>query len=107
MFNRSLPIVAGAVMVVLCTAPHKRTANAVRRPIGELTPTATIHIGKTADGVAISEDSVWVGSTGPSAVSQIDPHTNRLVSTVPVPGEPLAGLAVADGGLWVPLCAPA
>jgi streptogramin lyase len=76
-----------------------------RRPIEELTPTATIHVGKTADWVAISEDAVWVGSTGPNAVSQIDPHTNTLVSTVLVPGNPCAGLAIGHGGLWVPLCA--
>lgn len=107
MFKGSLPVVAGAAMVILWIAPIRanETARAVRRPIEELTPTATIHIGKTADWVAITDDSVWVGSTGPNAVSQIDPRTNRLVSSVPVPGEACAGLAVADGGLWVPLCA--
>jgi virginiamycin B lyase len=77
----------------------------MHRPIEELTPAATIHVGKTADWVAISEDAVWVGSTGPNAVSQIDPHTNTLVSSVPVPGNPCAGLAIGHGGLWVPLCA--
>lgn len=75
------------------------------RPIEELIPTATIRVGKTADWVAITEDAVWVGSTGPNAVSRIDPLTNSLVSTVPVPGNPCAGLAVGFGSLWVPLCA--
>lgn len=80
-------------------------AHAARRPIEELQPTATIHVGKTADWVAISDDAIWVGSTGPDAVSQIDPHTNALVATVRLPGNPCAGLAVGQGGLWVPLCA--
>jgi streptogramin lyase len=76
-----------------------------RRHIEELVPAATIHVGKSADWVAVTEDAVWVGSTGPNAVSQIDPRTNMLVATVHVPGEPCAGLAVGHGGLWVPLCA--
>jgi virginiamycin B lyase len=95
-----------AAAVSSCTAAvASDSASDTRRPIEELTPTATIHIGKTADWVAISENAVWVGSTGPNAVSQIDPHTNTLVSTVPVPGNPCAGLAIGHGGLWVPLCA--
>ena len=52
------------------------------RAIGELTSAATIHLAKTADWVAISDDAVWVGSTGPNAVHRIDPNTNRLVATV-------------------------
>jgi virginiamycin B lyase len=75
------------------------------RAIGELTPTAIIHLAKTADWVAISDDAVWVGSTGPNAVHRIDPKTNRLVASVTVPGEPCAGLARGFGSLWVPLCA--
>src|SRR5438128_2003709 len=67
-------------------------AGDTHRRIEDLVPTATIHVGKTADWVAITEDAVWVGSTGPNAVSQIDPRTNTLVATVHVPGEPCAGL---------------
>jgi virginiamycin B lyase len=74
------------------------------RSIGELTPAATIHLAKTADWVAITEDAVWVGSTGPNAVHRIDPKTNRLVASVILPGEPCAGLATGFGSLWVPLC---
>jgi streptogramin lyase len=74
------------------------------RSIGELKPTATLHLGKTADWVAITSDAVWVGSTGPFAVHKIDPKTNKLVATVELPGEPCAGLAIGSGSLWVPLC---
>jgi streptogramin lyase len=74
------------------------------RAIGELRRTATLHLGKTADWVAIAPDAVWVGSTGPFAVHRIDPKTNKRVATVKLPGEPCAGLATGFGSLWVPLC---
>jgi len=76
----------------------------VSRSITELAPVATIHVGKSADWVAILADAVWVGSTGPFAVHRIDPRTNRRVATVELPGEPCAGLASGFGSLWVPLC---
>ena len=76
----------------------------VRRQIGELSPTATIHVGKTADWVAITPDAVWVASTGPFAVHRIDPTTNKRVATVKLGGEPCAGLATGFGSLWIPLC---
>lgn len=71
----------------------------------ELMPIATVHVGKTADWVAVTAGSVWVGSTGPYAVHRIDPNTNALMGTVMLPGEPCAGLAAGFGSLWVPLCA--
>lgn len=74
------------------------------RSIAELTPTATIYLGKTADWVAITPEAVWVGTTGPNAVQKIDPRTNTLVATVLLPGNPCAGLAAGFGALWVPLC---
>ena len=74
------------------------------RAISELKQTATIHLGKTADWVAITSDAVWVGSTGPFAVHKIDPQTNKRVLTVELGGEPCAGLATGFGSLWVPLC---
>jgi virginiamycin B lyase len=89
----------------LLSARTGGTALPPSRAIGELTPTATIHLAKTADWVAISDDAVWVGSTGPNAVHRIDPKTNRRVASVTLPGEPCAGLARGFGSLWVPLCA--
>ena len=97
-------IVLGA-MIRPSAARADELARDTRRPIGELTPIATIRVGRTADWVAIGDDAVWVGSTRPNAVSEIDPHTNRLVATVLLPGNPCAGLALGHGGLWVPLCA--
>jgi virginiamycin B lyase len=78
--------------------------DAAPRSITELTPLATISLGKTADWVAITADAVWVASTGPFAVHRIDPKTNTRVASVALPGEPCAGLATGSGSLWVPLC---
>jgi streptogramin lyase len=87
-----LTLVAAAV----CAAPP--------RDIRELTPTTVLNLGKTADWVAVGEDAVWVGSTGPFAVHRIDPKTNQEVARVELPAEPCAGLALGFGSLWVPLC---
>jgi len=74
------------------------------RSIAELTPAATLTLGKTADWVAITPDAVWVGSTGPFAVHRIDPKTNHVVASVTLAGAPCAGLAVGFRSLWIPLC---
>jgi streptogramin lyase len=74
------------------------------RPIAELKVAAQIHLGRTADWVAVTPDAVWVGGTGPYAVHRIDPATNAQIAVVPLAGEPCAGLAVGFGSLWVPLC---
>jgi virginiamycin B lyase len=103
--------IAAAVSIVICFGPSSRPVNAADaalaispRLIGELKPTAIIHLGKTADWVAITPDAVWAGSTGPFAVNKIDPETNTKVATVKLDGEPCAGLATGFGSLWVPLC---
>ena len=80
-------------------------AAATRHSISELTPDARIHVGTTADWVAITDDAVWIGTTSPNGVAQIDPRSNTLTAVIALPGEPCAGLAVGFGGLWVPLCA--
>jgi streptogramin lyase len=82
-------------------------AEVLRRDVRELTPTATLHLAKTADWVAVTPDAVWVGSTGPYAVHRIDPKTNQRVATVTLRGEPCSGLAAGFGSLWVPLCGKA
>ncbi|MBV8143469.1 MAG: hypothetical protein JO184_00580 [Gammaproteobacteria bacterium] len=74
-------------------------------PLSELTPLAKIHLGKTADWVAITDAAVWVGTTGPEGVARIEPQTNAVSAAVALPGNPCAGLAAGFGALWVPLCA--
>jgi virginiamycin B lyase len=74
-----------------------------QRPITGLRPRATIRLGATADWVAITDDSVWIGSTGPNAVHRIDPVSTEVTDVVEVPGNPCSGLATGFRSLWVPL----
>ena len=99
-----LPI-ACASAALAAAAPTTAVAASLKRPFGELKTIATLTVGHTADWVVITDDAVWVGSTGPNAVHRIDPLTNTLVATVKLPGEPCAGLVAGFGSLWVPLCA--
>ena len=101
---RTAVVVAFAAVSCVSSASASDAPAAMRRSITELKPTATIHLGKSADWVATTADAVWVGSTGPNAVHQIDPRTNARVATVQLPGNPCAGLAVGFESLWVPLC---
>jgi streptogramin lyase len=108
------PIACRAAALLLCSlvhgnvpaapAPSPAAPDTVSRPMSELKPTVTLHLGKTADWVAITPDAVWVASTDPYAVHRIDPRTNTEVATVALQGEPCAGLATGFGSLWVPLC---
>ena len=109
--TKRTPLLNAAIAAVCAISVHNASLSAAEvlpsvapRSISELKPTATIHVGMTADWVAIRSDAVWVGSTGPYAVHRIDPKTNKLVATVKLPGEPCAGLASGFGSLWVPLC---
>ena len=96
--------IRAAIAALAISGLANGVAPAAPRSISELTPAATIHVGKTADWVAITADAVWVGSTGPYAVHRIDPKTNQRVASVPLPGEPCAGLATGFASLWVPMC---
>jgi len=93
-----------ATWLALSAGNTAAAASISQRPIAELEPLALIHVGKTADWVAVTPDAVWVGSTGPDAAHRIDPATNRRIATVKLPGEPCAGLATGFGSLWIPLC---
>lgn len=88
-----------------CLAPQLSAAAPATLLITQLKPTAILHLGATADWVAVTADAIWVGSTGPDAVHRIDPNTRKVVATIELPGEPCAGLAIGFGSVWVPLCA--
>jgi streptogramin lyase len=95
---------AGTVLLAGMAAAADFGPVVAPRAMGELVPQATIHLGKTADWVVVTPDAVWVGSTGPYAVHRIDPKRNKLVATVPLAGEPCAGMTAGFNSLWVPLC---
>lgn len=94
----ALVLMAGSAQAAAPGLPGLQT------PFAKLKPVASFKLGATADWVAITPDSVWVGATGPFSVQRIDPRTNRLTDMVELPGEPCAGLAVGFGALWVPVC---
>jgi streptogramin lyase len=98
---RALPVLIAALLgLVIASAASPASV----RGIAELKVAAQIHLGRTADWVAVTPEAVWVGGTGPYAVHRIDPATNTRIALVPLAGEPCAGLAVGFGSLWVPLC---
>jgi len=72
--------------------------------MSDLKIAATIPLSKGADWVAITADRVWIGSKTPFAVSEIDPKTNAVTTTIELPGNPCGGLAADADSLWVPLC---
>ncbi len=104
----------GAVLLLVAatgTAGYAKEAvgdaAAARRPIvlpmTALPISATIKVGKTADWVTVTAKRIWVGSTGPNAVNEIDPGTNAVFA-VELPGRPCAGLAADRQSVWIPLC---
>ena len=76
----------------------------VQVPFASLTPSATLKIGRTADWVLVTDDSVWVVSTKPYSLQRIDPATNKVVAKVALPAEACSGTAFGFGSIWVPLC---
>jgi len=56
----------------------------LRKEIRELTPTATLHLAKTADWVAITPDSVWVVVGPEGGLSEDEVATFAAAGAVPV-----------------------
>jgi peptide/nickel transport system substrate-binding protein len=55
--------------------------------------------------VAVGSAAVWVANKGEGTISRIDSASNDVVSTIAVGNAP-AGVAFADGELWVSVQAP-
>lgn len=92
-----LGVAAFPIAAIAAPAIHQMT---------DLKIAATIPVGKHADWVSITPDSVWIGSKQPNAVSEIDPKTDTVTAVVMLPGVPCAGLTLDGKSLWVPLCGP-
>jgi streptogramin lyase len=76
----------------------------VQVPFASLKPQATWKIGGTADWVVITPEAVWVAGSKPDSLKRIDPKTNQIVASAPLPAEACSGLEVAFGSVWVPVC---
>jgi virginiamycin B lyase len=101
-------------LVALATAAFAQTPNPFRTtrpgikevqvPFSSLKATNTFDVGGHADWIAVSDRSVWVATSEPNTVQEIDPVANKIIAKVSVPGDPCSGLALGFGSLWVPLC---
>ena len=65
---------------------------------------ASFPISGHADWVLILPREVWVGGADPNVVHRIERRHDRDATSIPLPGEPCAGLAAGFASLWVPLC---
>ena len=80
----------------------------VQAPMSYLVPDAQYRIEANGikggpDWLAVTDDSVWTNSKGTDMVFRMDPKTDHVMATVPVP-KPCSGFAVAAGTLWSPSC---
>jgi virginiamycin B lyase len=111
-------ITAAALLTITATGCRRSSAPAqeekqrpappgvpeVQVPFASLKPEATWKISENADWVVIAPDAVWVAGAKPDSLKRIDPKTNQIVATVPLPGEACSGLEYAFGSVWVPVC---
>lgn len=76
---------------------------AIQHTMDELPKSATIVVKGDPDWLAITSDAMWITSDDVDHVSQIDPKTNRVSTTVTV-HKPCSGLAAGFGSVWIPSC---
>jgi len=64
---------------------------------------ATITVGKKpCSGLAAGFGSIWVPSCGDKTLGRIDPATNTLIATLPIPpAESEGGIAVSEDAVWL------
>jgi YVTN family beta-propeller protein len=101
--------IAVLVSIVFAQSPNPFRATRpgikeVQVPFSSLKATRTFNVGGHADWIAVSDRSVWVATSEPNTVQEIDPLANKIVAKISVAGEPCSGLALGFGSLWVPLC---
>jgi len=61
---------------------------------------ASLKVGPNPEGVAVAAGSVWVTGFDNGTLTKVDPSRRRVVKTFRLGGV-TAGLAVADGALWI------
>jgi len=64
-----------------------------------------IPVGDGPTAVAVGAGGVWVSNTAGRSVSRVDPSTRKVVGTIDLGAAP-AGIAVANGLVWVALQSP-
>jgi virginiamycin B lyase len=84
-------------------APPMPGVPGVQHPMSSIIPDAEYAINGSPDWLAIGEDQVWTNSKPTDFVFRMDPNSNQVVASVPVP-KPCSGLIIAAGTLWAPSC---
>lgn len=101
------------VLLAFCGMAFAQTADNASRgkpsefkqvAFASLNPSATVKVGESPDWVLTTENAIWVRTIKPFAIQRIDPKTNRIVATIPIPGKACSGLASGFGSIWVPIC---
>jgi YVTN family beta-propeller protein len=64
-----------------------------------------IHVGDGPTAVAVGADAVWVANASDRTLSRVNPSTREVAKTIELGAVP-AGIAVADGSIWVAVQAP-
>ncbi len=76
--------------------PTQATPSSTSLPAGIV---AEIQVGAGPGYADFTEGSVWVGNHRGDSISRIDPATNLVSATVPVPGQP-TGITAGFGSIW-------
>lgn len=79
-------------------------AQVVRLPLDSLPIVARIPVPSRPDWLAMGFGSVWVVDYRPPSVARIDPATNRVIASIPIPGDACLGIAIMGDAVWVPDC---
>lgn len=61
---------------------------------------ARLRVGRNPDAVYADRGSVWLDNDGAASLTRIDPHADRVVSTIRLPGAPRS-MVRAGATLWV------
>ena len=75
----------------------------VQIPIARLKPDAIFQVPGAPDWMAI-DDHVWVSNEPKDNISELDPKTDTVLTTIAVGKRPCSGLASGFDSIWVPLC---
>jgi ABC-type branched-subunit amino acid transport system substrate-binding protein/DNA-binding beta-propeller fold protein YncE/predicted Ser/Thr protein kinase len=95
-FNWGRPDIVVAAGAVWARNPD-HTVSRIDPETGKLVATIDVE----ASSIAAGDEGVWV--VNGSAVTRIDPRTNRVGRTIRLAGEDPSGIAVGAGKVWVPV----
>ena len=97
----------GAIMLAAAafgaSSSDSPALKSVQHPMSALHAVAKFSIPGSPDWVAIG-DSVWISNNPKNNISQLDPATNKVSTVITTAKTPCSGLAIAFGGVWVPIC---